>query len=64
MPVFGFEGLELEDAPEQAVPICPSCKAALRRILVKAKGLGGISQKQSLMCPHCRTFLGYGMAQT
>ena len=64
MPVFRFEGLELEEAPESAIPICPSCKAELRRVWFKAKGISGISQKQILMCPHCRALLGYGMERT
>ncbi len=64
MPIFGFDGIEFEDAPKKAVPVCPSCKSELRRIWVKAKGVGGVSQKHILMCPHCRAFLGYGMAQT
>ena len=64
VPIFGFDGIEFEEAPEQAVPLCPTCKVELRRVWAKTKGLGGISQKQILMCPHCRAFLGYGMAQT
>ena len=61
MPVFNFDGFELEEAPENAVPICPSCQAELHKVRFKAKGISGLAQKQVLMCPHCRAFLGYGM---
>jgi hypothetical protein len=36
----------------------------LRRVWYKAKGIGGLAQKQILMCPHCRALLGYGMERT
>ena len=64
MPVFRFEGVEIDAAPDTAIPICPSCKAELQRIWVKGKGVGGLSKQQILMCPHCRAFLGYGMERT
>jgi uncharacterized protein YbaR (Trm112 family) len=64
MPVFRFEGLELEEAPEHVAPVCPTCKVDLQRLWTKTRGVGGVSQKQILMCPHCRAFLGYGMVQT
>jgi hypothetical protein len=64
MAIFHFAGIEIEEAPEAVVPICPHCKSELRRLWCKSRGLGGISQKQILLCPECRAFLGYTMEVT
>ena len=55
-----FEGMKIEEAPPDAIPKCPHCKEDLRKIWIKTKGLGFIEQKQIILCPHCRAFLGYG----
>ena len=62
MGLTEFGGMRIEKAPEDAVPICPHCKGELRTVWIKTKGLGIIGQKQVLMCPHCRAFLGYAHA--
>jgi hypothetical protein len=64
MAIFRFAGIELEEAPEAVVPVCPHCKAELRRLWCKSRGLGGVAQKQILLCPECRAFLGYAMEVT
>jgi hypothetical protein len=64
MAIFRFEGIELQEAPESAIPLCPSCKVELRSLWYKGRGVGGVAQKQILMCPHCRVVLGYGMETT
>lgn len=51
MAIFHFAGIELEEAPEAVVPICPHCKAELRRLWSKSRGLGGVAQKQILPVP-------------
>lgn len=61
MGIFGFGGLELDEAPKDAVPVCPYCKAELKRVWYKSEGIGGIGQKHLLMCPDCRSVLGYGL---
>ena len=58
MPVFGFEGVELDAAPKDAVPHCPECRRLLDRVWVKEQSVLGSGQR-ILMCPHCRVWLGY-----
>ncbi len=52
--------LKVEDAPDDVLPICPHCHKELETLWIKTKGLGIIEQKQIILCPHCRAFLGYG----
>jgi hypothetical protein len=52
--------LDIIEAPENEWPISPHCKTELRHIWVKTKGLGFIERKQFLLCPHCKSFLGFG----
>ena len=52
--------LDLIEAPEDVFPICPHCQEELHEIWVKTKGLGIIECKKFLLCPHCRSFLGFG----
>ncbi len=56
-----FEGIALEDAPENVVPKCPACERELTKVWIKKRGFGLLEQKQIIMCPHCRAFLGYGV---
>lgn len=49
----------LEAAPVGVVPICPQCKASLETIWTLVEGLGLWGQERILLCPHCRSFLGY-----
>jgi hypothetical protein len=61
MGIFKFEGgMEIKPAPDDAIPKCPFCKEELREIWIKTKGSGFLEQKQVIMCPQCRAFLGYG----
>lgn len=53
-------GMQVEEAPEDALPKCPSCSRDLDTIWVKTKGLGIVQQKQVIMCPHCRVCSGTG----
>jgi len=55
--------IKIEEAPENVFPHCPHCKTELRKIWVKKKGLGFIQQRQVLLCPHCQSFLGYGVVK-
>ena len=55
------EKLDVQEAPEEVWPVCPHCKDELHFIWVKSKGLGVLKCKQFLICPHCRSFLGYGV---
>ena len=48
------------EAPQDTVPICPHCQRDLHTIWIRRQGLGFFQQKQILMCPNCRAFLGYG----
>lgn len=59
MPILGFKGVKLEEAPDGATPKCPYCEALLDKIWVKRKGLFG--QSEILVCPYCRAFLAYGV---
>lgn len=52
--------LDIQEAPDDVWPICPHCKKELEFIWVKSKGIGFIERKQFLLCPHCRSFLGFG----
>ena len=52
--------LDIQEAPDDVWPICPHCKQELKFIWVKSKGIGFIERKQFLLCPHCRSFLGFG----
>jgi hypothetical protein len=58
MGLFNFDGMELEDAPEDVVPRCPGCQQALTRIWVKSQAVAGSGQRV-LLCPHCHVWLGY-----
>ncbi len=60
MGIFKFAGVEIKDAPVDAVPKCPKCEKDLEEIWMKCKGSGFVSQQQILMCPHCKSFLGFG----
>ncbi|WP_024955695.1 hypothetical protein [Sulfurospirillum arcachonense] len=53
----------IKEAPCDINPICPYCKEELFEIWLKTKGIGYIEQKQILLCPYCRAFLGYGSVQ-
>ncbi len=54
-----IENVNLEEAPQEVAPRCPSCKKDLDRIWVKTSGLGFYGQKEILICPHCQSLLGY-----
>ena len=53
MGIFGFSGVEIDEAPKEAIPVCPHCREELQSIWVKSEGAGGVGEKQILMCPHC-----------
>jgi uncharacterized Zn-finger protein len=57
---MSMKGMKIDEAPEDAIPMCPYCKKELREIWIKTKGIGWIEQKQVLMCPYCQAFLAYG----
>ena len=59
MGLLGFEGVRIDYAPDEAVPRCPKCEADLDTLWLKTKGAGIFSQMQIVMCPHCRTLLGF-----
>ncbi len=52
--------IHLQEAPEGVLPLCPHCKAALETLWIIRHGSGFLEQRQYIMCPHCRSFLGYG----
>jgi uncharacterized protein with PIN domain len=54
-----IENVNIEEAPEDKFPLCPSCKKELSTIWVKTDGLGFKGQKEILMCPNCQVMLGY-----
>ena len=54
-----IENVRIDEAPDGALPLCPSCKKDLDTIWVKSSGLGLKGQKEILMCPHCKSSLGY-----
>ena len=57
---FMSKKLDIQEAPDDVWPVCPHCKNELKFIWVKSKGIGFIERKQFLLCPHCRSFLGFG----
>ncbi len=59
MSMFG--NINIKEAPADVYPKCPHCKEKLTEILAKTEGTGLIGKDQILMCPHCQSFLGYGM---
>ncbi|NOT09453.1 MAG: hypothetical protein HOP28_14780 [Gemmatimonadales bacterium] len=59
MAFLGFEGVELEEAPQEAVPKCPACKAELHVIWTKSWGVALFAKDRLLICPHCRSILGF-----
>ena len=60
MGILNFEGIEIKEAPKEEIPKCPKCEAALEEIWLKLKGIGVVEQKQIIMCPYCKSFLGFG----
>jgi uncharacterized protein with PIN domain len=52
--------VKLEKAPEDVLPRCPFCKCELETLWVKSQGRGIVEQREIIMCPNCRSFLGYG----
>ena len=60
MGVLNFDGLKIKDAPKDEIPKCPKCGTNLEEIWVKTKGIGIVEQKQIIMCPYCKSFLGFG----
>ena len=61
---LSFEGVDLREAPKDAVPICPHCAQELRELWYKSEGVGGVGEKHIVFCPHCRRFLGYALWRT
>jgi hypothetical protein len=61
MGILTFDGVDLQEAPKEALPLCPHCRKELRILWYKAEGLGGFGEKQIVMCPHCRSFLSYAL---
>ena len=61
MGVFKFEGITVEKLPKETVPKCLHCRKEFDRLWIKAQGIGIVEQKQSIMCPGCECFLGFGM---
>ena len=53
----------LEAAPEGVVPLCPHCRASLDTIWSLVEGFGWFGQERILLCPSCRSFLGYNAWQ-
>ncbi len=51
----------VEEAPEGTVPKCPYCGKELDKVWIQKKGIGILEQKQIIMCPYCRSLLGYGV---
>ena len=56
-----FDGMVVEEAPKGEVPKCPFCTKQLDKVWIKKKGMGILEQKQIIMCPYCKAFLGYGV---
>lgn len=54
-----IENISMEECPVNVLPCCPHCKKDLDKIWVKSSGLGFKGQKEILLCPHCRSILGY-----
>jgi len=60
MGIFNFAGIDIKDAPADDIPKCPKCEKDLDEIWMKSKRTVFVSQQQILMCPHCKSFLGFG----
>ncbi len=60
MGTFKFEGVDITEAPSEEIPKCPKCEQYLSKIWIKTKGIGIVEQKQIIMCPNCKSFLGFG----
>ncbi len=58
MGMFSLDGVQIDDAPDDVIPKCPSCKERLDRVWVKKQGVFGSGEKVFL-CPHCHVWLGY-----
>ena len=61
MGLLLFDGIDLDKAPKDAIPLCPHCDKELKKLWYKSEGFGGIGEKQIVMCPSCRKFLGYAL---
>ena len=61
MGIFNFAGVKMVDAPVGAIPKCPKCEKDLDEIWMKFKGTGFVKKEQIIMCPHCKSFLGFGL---
>ena len=61
MGILSMDGIDLHEAPKGAIPLCPHCDKELKELWYKSEGVGGIGEKQVLMCPYCQTLLGYGL---
>jgi hypothetical protein len=64
MGIFGFAGMDLEEAPDDVVPKCPSCTRELRVLWAKSSGIAGLAKKRVVLCPHCRVILGFSSEVT
>jgi len=53
--------MKMTEAPEDVFPQCPYCKQELEEVWLKTAGIGMFfsPKKQIMMCPHCKSFLGY-----
>jgi len=60
MGMLNFEGVKIKDAPKEEIPKYPKCETTLEEIWLKTKGIGFVEQKQIIMCPYCKSFLGFG----
>ena len=60
MGIRNFDGVTIKDAPKNEIPKCPKCETNLEEIWIKTKGVGFVEQKQIIMCPYCKSFLGFG----
>jgi len=60
MGMLNFEGVRIKVAPKDEIPKCPKCETNLDEIWLKTKGIGIVEQKQIVMCPYCKSFLGFG----
>ena len=60
MGMLNFDSVKITDAPKNEIPKCPKCETNLKEIWIKSKGIGIVEQKQIIMCPYCKSFLGFG----
>jgi hypothetical protein len=60
MGIFNFAGIKILEAPVEAIPKCPKCEEDLKEIWIKSKGTGFVKREEIIMCPHCKSFLGFG----